>query len=344
MLTATAAQTELDLKDTAPVGTPAVDAGVRTAAVLAAVETGLGSVLHAFRVPFSGFFLSLNQIFFLSRLSFVSRQDADARSLPASVSTLVALLKSLSPAGKRLTPMLGICAQGVFFNAGTLVLGRNLLGSLVGAVLAALWGVVQPLAIYALVFGSQMLHVAEMIARDVAKVIPTLTPEFFVRAAVGIVALKIVLACALVVAARFASPAAFARYEAALVRAGRAGHARVSENLARADASAAAGEPLVSKRAAARGALRDLASPLYLVSLVVGVFFFAFVESSAVAAIWLAARFLAVGFVVFFLVRVVPLERLLARVAAREPGARGPGALARFAQRGREVVFAFKKL
>lgn len=39
----------------------------REAAALSLVEIGLGSILHGLKMPFTGYFLSLNQGFFLSR-------------------------------------------------------------------------------------------------------------------------------------------------------------------------------------------------------------------------------------------------------------------------------------
>ncbi len=292
-----------------PHGSPVVDVGTRAAALLAAVEVGLGSVLHGLRIPFSGFALSLNQGFFLARASFTTAHDPHAKALPATISTLVALLKSLSPAGKRLTPMLGITTQGLLFNLGTLVLGRNILGVCVGAVLLALWGFVQPLVIYYAVFGSRMVNVGKEIVKDVGKIVP-LTEESILWAAAGLVTLKCVLALVVVVAALRASPDAVSRYERRLLSAGVAGRGRLVTALEEGTERARKGETFIATRTAARGALRDLASPLYLVSFAVGLGFLLFVESDAVGAIWMTARFFSVGFLVFFLIRVLPVERL----------------------------------
>lgn len=293
----------------APEGSPVVDVGTRAAALLAAVEVGLGSVLHGLRIPFSGFALSLNQGFFLARVTFTTAHDPQAKALPATVSSLVALLKSLSPAGKRLTPMVGITTQGVLFNLGTLVLGRNILGASVGAVLLALWGFVQPLVIYYAVFGRRMLDVGKEMVKDVNKIVP-LAGESVLWAAACLVTLKCVLALVAVVAAHRASPDAVRRYEQKLLSAGRSGRGRLVAAIDEGSLRAREGKTLVATGSAAKGALRDLASPLYLVSLALGVGFLVFVQSDAVGAIWMAARFLSVGFIVFFVVRVLPVERI----------------------------------
>ncbi len=323
-------------KSQSDVGHPAVDVGTRTAATLAAVEIGLGSVLHGLRLPFSGFVLSLNQGFFLARVAFTTARDPSAKSLPATVSSLVALLKALSPAGKRLTPMLGISAQGLLFNFGTLVAGRTVFGIALGAVLAALWGFVQPLIIYWAIFGTRMLRVAEELAKDVAKVVP-LEPRHLVWAAAGVVALKVLLALVTVALAKWASPEAVLRYEARLVKAGRARRNRLVPALEEGAEKAREGTAFVRAGPAARGALRDLTTPLYVVSLGIGLGFLLFIDSDAVGAIWMGARFLAIGFLVFFLVRVLPVERLAARLETTP-------ALAGWARRLRGTIVLLKEM
>jgi hypothetical protein len=72
----------------------------KKAALLSIVEIGLGSFLHAFSIPFAGHFLSLNQGFILTRAAI----ETNDRRSPGIISAVAALLKSLSPAGKKLTP------------------------------------------------------------------------------------------------------------------------------------------------------------------------------------------------------------------------------------------------
>ena len=95
------------------------------AGTLSLAEIGLGSLLHGLKIPLTGTFLSINQALFLTRLVKLNRNQPDARTLPFQVSNITALLKSLSPAGKKLLPMLAIASQGLLFTLGTIVFGAN---------------------------------------------------------------------------------------------------------------------------------------------------------------------------------------------------------------------------
>jgi len=113
---------------------------------LSLIETSLGSFLHALMIPFRGLFLALNQGFVLSHASFQkakSRREGAELSQLISVST--AILKSLSPAGRRLTPMLAISMQGTLFSAAQLVGGVNRVSHVLGLYLISIWCQAQPL-------------------------------------------------------------------------------------------------------------------------------------------------------------------------------------------------------
>ncbi|MFP5459829.1 MAG: hypothetical protein ACLGG7_13920, partial [Bacteriovoracia bacterium] len=103
----------------------------KNAATLSLIEVGLGSLLHGLKLPFSGHVLSLNQSFILTRATLTSGERRDA----AVISTTAAILKSLSPAGKKLTPMLAIAVQGQLYYLGLLVAGTGVIGQLLGSLL-----------------------------------------------------------------------------------------------------------------------------------------------------------------------------------------------------------------
>ncbi len=113
------------------------------AGILALSEMGWGSLLHTYKVPLSGTLLTCNQIFLLS----LSGRKC------FRISLIAALFKGLSASGKKLTPMIAIAVQGLLFQAGIFLFGPSLVGRLAGAVLASLWGVVQPFLIYFIIFG-----------------------------------------------------------------------------------------------------------------------------------------------------------------------------------------------
>src|SRR4051812_39288335 len=96
-------------------------------AALSLIEVALGSLLHAFYVPFSGNFLSLNQGFLLCRAS-VEAKERKLGRVGYGISNVSAVLKSLAPAGKKLGPMLSLSMQGLLFSSGEILLGANLAG------------------------------------------------------------------------------------------------------------------------------------------------------------------------------------------------------------------------
>ncbi len=79
----------------------------------------------------------------------------------AGISNVAALLKALSPAGKRLTPMLAICVQGILFALGLGIFGINSVGVLIGMLLLCLWAFAQPLILAYLIFGSAFFSGAQ---------------------------------------------------------------------------------------------------------------------------------------------------------------------------------------
>lgn len=131
----------------------------KEAALLSIIEIGLGGLLHAFSIPLGGHFLSLNQTYFLSRS--VRKHAEETRLLPFYVSNTAALIKLVTPIGKKLTPMLAIAAQGFLFSIGTFFFGNNLLGAIVGAALASPWSIVQPFLLSYLLFGESLVHAAQ---------------------------------------------------------------------------------------------------------------------------------------------------------------------------------------
>lgn len=116
------------------------------------VEVGLGSVLHAWRVPLKGHFLA-----YLQNLTLVSFGHAlHGRGL-ARISLVEALLKAFSPMGSRLMPMLYIFLQGAVFSLPVAVLGWHLPAVLLGSLLMAWLTLGLWLAVKVLTFGVSFL-------------------------------------------------------------------------------------------------------------------------------------------------------------------------------------------
>lgn len=268
----------------------------KDAAILSLIEIGLGSLLHSFRVPMTGFFLSLNEGFILSRTTLSQRGQKGDRFSPLVVSNIAALLKSLSPAGKKLTPMLAISAQGFLFAWGTLIFGANLVGILVGSVIASLWSFAQPVLIYLMIFGRTFVDVVGYYYKEFQQIFD-FPLERLLFVLVAFVLLKVVLAIALAFVAYFLPEHIFSKYQ--------------NKMLKMAAKKTSPSVNVKSGRSAIVLAMRDLWNPLFIVSLALTLVFFMAVESSGVAIFWGLMRPIAIGFILFYLVRVLPFTKLI---------------------------------
>ena len=274
-----------------------VDIAGQDAAVLSVAEIGLGSIIHAFHIPLGGQVLSLNQGFILSRSVLKSRGFASSRTIGFTVSSIAAILKSLSPAGKKLTPMLAISAQGLFFTMGTLIFGANLVGIIVGSVLAGFWAFIQPLLIYYLLYGNTAIDVADFYFKKFG-----LTAQHLVLPLVMLMSLKAVLSIGLAACAYFLPEIRIQTYQDALLRVGKS---KTQSSIV------AQG---TETRGAFRMALRDLFNPIFGISLLLTTIFFVFAEAPFSDLFWALLRPLAVGFLIFFIIRRISFNWLFVRI------------------------------
>ncbi|MBL7664437.1 MAG: hypothetical protein JNM93_04845 [Bacteriovoracaceae bacterium] len=170
----------------------------KKAALLSGIEITVGSFLHSLHIPFAGHLLSLNQGALLShaQLNLTDRRGA------ALISTTSAILKSLSPAGKKLTPMLAIGMQGQLFTLGLLLLGNNLFGHILGMVLLCLWGVIQPLIIYLMLYGHTLVSMMSFYSGKIVDFLGIDTKAIWYSVG-GLVLLKILMGVGLVILIRY---------------------------------------------------------------------------------------------------------------------------------------------
>jgi len=259
-------------------------------ALLSVIEIGLGSFLHSLKIPFSGHTLSLNQGFILTKASI----EIDDKDGPALISTTSALLKSLSPAGKKLTPMLAISMQGQLFNLGTRIFGRNLIGHLLGMSLLCMWSFIQPLCIYLILFGKDLIYMTQYFIKKISKVIPVTEEGLLVTIAI-ILCVKIILGIGLVILAYKLKNKDISKYE------------RWAKNQ----------RPRIKKHSTSSPyvmAFKDLMNPLFIVSILLTTIFYIFSRSSHSAMIWALLRPLAGGYLIFLAIRVFPVENLASRM------------------------------
>ncbi|HEY5235688.1 MAG TPA: hypothetical protein VIJ14_05885 [Rhabdochlamydiaceae bacterium] len=252
------------------------------ATALSLSEVGLGSIMHALHIPFAGTLLSLNQIFLLTR-SLSLATSRSRTSSPFSISSSAALIKCLAPIGKKLTPMLAICMQGMLYNLGILCFGNTLSGRLTGGVLSSLWSSLQPLLLYWLLFGSSFFQAVEKFA--------WVEGLFY-----GLIAGKAIAAFLIVLFTPSLPAFKFEQYLHKL------SSIKKSKYL-----SPVHKQPI-------KQALSDLCKPLFLVSLVITSLFLYFSQGISTILIWGILRPLGAGFLCFFLMRMLPFELWLKRM------------------------------
>lgn len=252
---------------------------VKFAAGLSAVEIGLGSLLHGLSVPFRGSVLSLNQGFVLSRASFTGAESrARGVSLTHTISLTAASLKSLSPAGKKLTPMLAISVQGLLFSLGQLLFGVTWLGHSLGMVLIALWAIAQPILLGWILNGESFLKALDWAIRS-------FSPEYGYPLVFGLVVLELFVGIGLVYLSKRMTAPEWEKFQARLSAYGK-------------------------RKTGAKKWLLPV-SPLTLLSIALTLVFLFFTESPGARTVWIWVRPLGVMLFFAMLVHWVPVERLV---------------------------------
>jgi len=257
----------------------------KKAALLSLMEIGLGGLLHSFKIPFSGHFLSLNQGFILSKSSL----ELKHKTAPASISSVAALLKSLSPAGKKLTPMLAISAQGLLFNLGIIIFGINPIGILLGMILLSLWAFIQPFLIYLLLYGKDLWFMLEYFTNKLSKILSFEIENLLVVLGC-FVAIKVLLAIIVGLSAFLVKEKTFYVYQNFLSR-----YKKI---------------PYVKETNPYLGALKDLCNPLFILSFIIFMTFLINSHSHNAILYWYLLRPIALGYLIFLFLRVFPIEKI----------------------------------
>ena len=305
----TALRRDCARSDGNPAGMPAVDTASAServgtyAALQASAEIGIGTMMHAFHIPFGGHVMSLNQGFLLSLAARGARgHRAGAVGVSLGVSGVAAALKPLSPAGNRLGPMLAIAVQGLLYSMGLGFAGANVVGAALGLVLLSLWGFAQPLILAYLIFGRTFFEAIEAMWRDTASTLG-ISFELGGKILLGVILVKAVLAVAIALCAWWAS--------ASLETAYRERVRRWAPRPARSVSASSNG------KSAGLGALRDLSNRWFVASLLFTLGFLSWTgRAAAVEIVWYAVRAIVAGWVIFWAVRWLP-------VALHSPRVRG---------------------
>lgn len=285
------------------------------AGTLAATEIGLGSLLHGLHVPLAGTFLSLNQAMFLTRATVYERGNPHAKSIPLEISSVTAILKSFSPVGKKLTPMLAISVQGALFSLGLYLFGVNLLGILVASALLASWGIIQPLAIAGVMFWSLNSNDQQKIIVSWEKLVgdlPLIKSLDLTSAVVSFLCLKCLVIMTITAITWCTKPSETDSWFGRLTRKLTASAATTSfKSTHHEGVSNSVSMPAGSKDNPLTAALRDLRNPVVLISLMLITGLFALVNSDFVGSIWICLRALATAYISYLIIRLLPWDNFL---------------------------------
>lgn len=259
---------------------------IKFTSILFASETGLGSLLHGLKIPLTGHLLSLNQIFFLTRLTIKRKNHLDAYY----VSQVVSLLKSLSPAGKKLTPMLAISMQGFLFHFPLRLFGINVSALILSGCVAALWAFIQPLLLYFIIFGNNLFSVIDYYLKKLNEILTFVPGNIFI-VLLSLIILKIILSIIITFLAIKIDDVKEQKWEQFIANI----QVKKNEN--------------TQQKSFVRGLAKDLTSPLFLITLILSALFFYYQEHSLSKTIWTLLRPIAAAVIVFSLIRLYPLEK-----------------------------------
>lgn len=272
----------------------------RTAAHLSLIEIAIGSMAHGLKLPFAGHLLSLNQGVFLTHALRLTSHRIAAVKQSVEISSVASVLKSLSPAGNKIGPMLSIGMQGVLYSIGILILGRRLLGQILAMTLLSTWAFLQPLITLFIIHGSQLEKVLEFYWQRITEDLPQISDSIkFIL--LFFICLKILIAVLIpIVMKRIGSEKITAFEEKILMEKQLLKATKLDHELS----------PL-------KGALKDLTQPLFLLSMLLVVSFFLLTESNYVKIFWFSLRPVAIAFVIFYLIRSPKFLQFLAILAAK---------------------------
>jgi hypothetical protein len=258
--------------------------------ILIFFENGIGSILHTFAIPFAGHLLSINQIGLLSRLVLISN-EVDS---PMIVSFNATLLKSLGPAGKKLTPMLAIMAQGLLFTIPIMMFGINLFTLAIGIFLATLWAFIQPALLIYIMFGNNIVLIFEKILKGVEKFIPNLQQSALYILIILIV-FKILLSFL---------------YSSFLIK---LNDQKFNELINKYKKEVSFNNHQSKNKFSQ--AIMELFNPMFIISLIITFLFFIFMEASSATIIWALLRPIAIGLILFYGIKIITLKRISEKLA-----------------------------
>lgn len=256
---------------------------VEKAVSLSLIELALGSILHALHVPFSGQFLSLNQGLFLTRSIDMIKNRFVAAKIVLEISIVVSIMKSLSPAGKKLGPMISISMQGFLYMIGILLFGSNLLGQSTGLILLSLWAFVQPFVTYFLIYGPDLVLALNYFIEKLNKH-TTVNNETLVQVISVIIGIKLFIALIIPFVFKYTPENILKKYDKLISLK----HVKIKRT---------------SSTSTLRGVFQDLTKPFFIISMILMFLFFYLTGDDTAIVFWKILRTFAIAFIIFFFSR-----------------------------------------
>jgi len=262
-----------------------------------ALEIGAGSIVHGANIPLGGLGMVSTQCLLLTQAAEGLKQPGRV----AWVAQIAAGMKALSPAGQRIRPMVAISVQGWLYGLSIRVLGWNVLAVIVAGALMGAWAGSQGMLLQWLLVGSDFVRALERILSELGRVLPLpgLTVPMLVAIYLAIHALGVSIAAAIAWRLRRRDPD-FARLQRASI---------LAPSFRR------RGSPWLH-------ALRDLAKPSFWLPLSIIMLALSMDGRDMEALFWLAFRAFTIAWLLFALVRQLPLDRASDWLRAR--GLTGP--------------------
>ncbi|MDO9182282.1 MAG: hypothetical protein Q7U04_07725 [Bacteriovorax sp.] len=264
-----------------------IEAIGKYSAILSIIELGLGSILHAASIPLTGQILSINQIAILSRVSFKEQSNI----IGLKISLISSILKSLSPAGKKLTPMLAILAQGLLFSVGLTLFGVNLVGFFFSIALSSAWAFLQPLLLLYLLFGKTLLDVLNYFKKDFT-FLSNIEAINIIQLVLFTYFVKLVLAIIISIRLTKMNETEFQSLQKRLNIKTKNKSKKTYDN------------QLIN-------AFFDLLQPIFIISFILTAFFLYYSQSSVVHIVWSLLRPIALGLFIFYIVRIYPIDKVI---------------------------------
>lgn len=282
------------------------DLQTQTATHLSMVELGLGGFLHAFKIPFTGHFLSLNQSFFLTYCvrilsPFTEKNRLQLAQISFEISILTALLKSLSPAGHKWGPMLSISMQGILYSFGLMLFGANIVGAIFGSVLLSIWAFIQPFITLFISFGPSEIHKIVGFYTQRLQTDFNVQPDQLKTVVLAAILLKALLAITISSAAFYLKPQKVKRLQEKLISHHKQNPQKTNDT-----------SSTIHKKV-----FKDLTRPLFLFSFVLATVFLFATETEFVSAFWKILRPLGIAVLAFYFMRSALSRKLIEKMIAR---------------------------